>query len=606
MLTYMGSWCSILCVFGLGAALPASCESRPLVRVPAGSEMRLDGYTSVPVRVAVSAFLMGATEVTQQEFTSIMGYNPSHYRGADRPVETVSWWEAIRFCNLRSLREGLEPCYDLTTGKCHREKSGYRLPTDAEWSWALGLAKIPSGEEARKIAHLGFTKQTDTSIFQDALRKGTLPVGTYPPNRLGLYDMLGNVWEWCDDYFDPTGAIAQAVNPAGPVWGFEKVIRGGSFLTAVTSWARGYRSSMDPAARSPYTGFRVCRSAGKREAPAPPRPIVSRIPPKAPPQAVQIKPLAPPGMTVSEWRQVAAGIRRRWLEVLGAPRIHPPVPEARLLQTFSEGGCVGKLMVLRTEPDAWERIYLLEPAAEASTPRPVVIVPFYDVDAAAGQNLGGRRYAPPGVRSYAYLIAQQGFTAAAIRWFGESYGESYDEAVSNLARRHPGCTGLGKWVWDASRLVDYLVTLPQVNPERIGIIGHSLGGKMALYAAAFDPRISVVVSSEPGIGLGFSNYDHYWYLGEAIQRLPPGSDQHELLGLIAPRPFLLVAGESADGDKSWPYVEAARSVYALFGKPDSLGVFNHRAGHTPTPEAVEKAMAWLAHFLLSGVPATQR
>lgn len=593
-------------VLSLAISMPARCESRSLVHVPAASEIRTDGYTGVPVRVAVSAFLMEATEVTQQEFTNIMGYNPSHYQGGNRPVETVSWWEAIRFCNLRSLREGLEPCYDLLTGKCDRAKSGYRLPTDAEWSSALGMAKIPSGDEARKIAHLNFANQTDTSIFQEALRKGTLPVGTYPPNRFGLYDMLGNVWEWCDDYHDPLGAISQTVNPGGPMRGFEKVIRGGSFLTAATSWARGYRSSMDPAARSPYTGFRVCRSAGNRTLPVPPRPTLSRIPPKTPATAVEVTSLVPPGMTLPEWRRVAAGIRRRWLEVLGAPRIHPPVPEVRLLETVSAGGCVGKLMLLRTEPDAWERIYLLAPATEISTPRPVVIVPFYDVDATVGQNLGGRRYAPPGVRSYAYLAAQQGFIAAAVRWFGESYGESYDEAVSNLARRHPGCTGMGKWVWDASRLVDYLVTLPQVDPGRIGIIGHSLGGKMALYAAAFDGRISVVVSSEPGIGLGFSNYDHYWYLGEAIKRLPPGSDQHELLGLIAPRPFLLVAGENADGDKSWPYIQAARSVYALFGRPDAIGVFNHRTGHTPTPEAVEKAMAWLAHYLLSGAQTAQR
>jgi len=105
------------------------------------------------------------------------------------------------------------------------------------------------------------------------------------------------------------------------------------------------------------------------------------------------------------------------------------------------------------------------------------------------------------------------------------------------------------------------------------------------------------VSSEPGIGLSFSNYDDYWYLGQAIQRLPPGSDHHELLGLIAPRPFLLIAGESADSDKSWAYINAARPVYALFGAPQNIGLFNHRSGHTPTPEAVEKAMAWLVHFL---------
>jgi fermentation-respiration switch protein FrsA (DUF1100 family) len=285
------------------------------------------------------------------------------------------------------------------------------------------------------------------------------------------------------------------------------------------------------------------------------------------------------------------------MEVLGSPKIAPPAPEAKLLATFHEQAYTGRLMQIRTEPDSWERIYIMDPIGPFPSPRPVVIVPFYDVDAPAAANLGGRRWAPVGVRSYAYLAVQQGFTAVAIRWYGESYGEFSHEAVANLTSRHPGCTGLGKWVWDAARLVDYIHTLPQVDAGRIGIMGHSLGGKMALYAAAFDPRIKVVVSSEPGIGLSFSNYDDYWYLGQAIQRLPPGSDHHELLGLIAPRPFLLIAGESADGDKSWAYINAARPVYALFGAPHNIGLFNHRSGHTPTPEAVEKAMAWLAHFL---------
>ena len=100
---------------------------------------------------------------------------------------------------------------------------------------------------------------------------------------------------------------------------------------------------------------------------------------------------------------------------------------------------------------------------------------------------------PMSVTSFAYLMVQQGYIAVAIRWFGESYGESYDEAVSNLALKYPRCTGLGKWVWNARRLVDYLYSLPEVDPKHIGIIGHSLGAKMALYAAAMDERITAIV-----------------------------------------------------------------------------------------------------------------
>jgi dienelactone hydrolase len=186
--------------------------------------------------------------------------------------------------------------------------------------------------------------------------------------------------------------------------------------------------------------------------------------------------------------------------------------------------------------------------------------------------------------------------AIAIRWFGESYGERYDEAVANLAMRHPQSTGLGKWVWDAQRLLDYIATIPEADPKRIAIIGHSLGAKMALYAAAMDDRIGNVIFSEGGIGFKMSNYDDFWYLGEKMKSLPAGTDQHELMALLAPRPFLLIGGDEYDGNESWHYVNAARAVYGLFQKPEQVGYFNHHKGHSPTPEAISHTMRWLERF----------
>jgi acetyl esterase/lipase len=211
--------------------------------------------------------------------------------------------------------------------------------------------------------------------------------------------------------------------------------------------------------------------------------------------------------------------------------------------------------------------------------------------------LAGKSFLPVGVRSYAYLAAQQGYLAVAIRWFGESYGERYEEAVANLEIRHPSCTGLGKWVWDAQRLLDYLYSRPEVDRTRIGIIGHSLGAKMSLFAAAMDERITAVVFCEGGIGLSFTNWEDYWYFGGYVRQWDRATDLHELLALIAPRPFLLIAGESSDSDKSWHYVNAARQVYALYGSPRHIGLFNHRAGHAPTPEAVRLSIEWMKHFL---------
>jgi hypothetical protein len=277
--------------------------------------------------------------------------------------------------------------------------------------------------------------------------------------------------------------------------------------------------------------------------------------------------------------------------------IEPPAPAVRLVETVADQNYTGKLMYLQVEPDWWEKILVMTPPGAGARPLPVVIVPYYDVDVPAGRDLSGRTFMPISVRSFAYTAVQKGYMAVAIRWYGESYGEWYSEAVANLKLRHPNCTGLGKWVWDAQRLLDYLYTLPQVDRAHIGIIGHSLGAKMATYAAAFEPRITAVVASEGGVGLPFSNYEDYWYFGDFIKKVDKSTDQHELLGLIAPRPFLLIGGDQYDGPKSWWYINAARAVYQEYDKPRNIGYFNHHTGHTPTPEAVWRSMEWLAHWL---------
>jgi hypothetical protein len=151
-------------------------------------------------------------------------------------------------------------------------------------------------------------------------------------------------------------------------------------------------------------------------------------------------------------------------------------------------------------------------------------------------------------------------------------------------------------LWDAQRAVDMLTALPQVDATRLGVIGNSLGAKEALYLAAFDERIKAGVFSEGGIGVTFSNWDASWYLGPTVLK-PPRRDHHELLALIAPRPFLVVGGESADGDRSWPYVLSAAEVYDLFGQPRRLGLYNHRQGHAVPPEALRRMLGWLSAYL---------
>jgi len=150
---------------------------------------------------------------------------------------------------------------------------------------------------------------------------------------------------------------------------------------------------------------------------------------------------------------------------------------------------------------------------------------------------------------------------------------------------------------DAMRAVDVLAALPDVDASRLGAVGHSLGAKEVLYLAAFDERIAAAVSSEGGVGTRLSNWDAAWYLGEAIRDAAREHEHHELLALTAPRPFLLIGGNSADGDASWPFVQAALDVYRLYGEPARLGLFNHGRGHSVPPEAEQRVEQWFQEYL---------
>jgi dienelactone hydrolase len=152
-------------------------------------------------------------------------------------------------------------------------------------------------------------------------------------------------------------------------------------------------------------------------------------------------------------------------------------------------------------------------------------------------------------------------------------------------------------VWDAIRAADFVETLPRVDRKRIGCLGHSLGGKEVLYAMAFDERYRAGVSSEGGIGLRLSNWAAPWYLGAQIKQPGFSRENHEVLALVAPRAFLLLAGDSADSDESWAFIEAVKPVYLLLGAPGNLGWLNHHQGHRYSPEARAVAEEFLDQHL---------
>ena len=136
-----------------------------------------------------------------------------------------------------------------------------------------------------------------------------------------------------------------------------------------------------------------------------------------------------------------------------------------------------------------------------------------------------------------------------------------------------------------------------MNKKRIGCLGHSLGGKEVLYAMAFDERYQAGVSSEGGIGLRFSNWNDAWYLGKPIDQPNFRRENHEVLALIAPRAFLLLAGNSADDERSRAFIEAVEPVYALLGAAGKVRLFNHGLGHRYPSEARAVAEEFLDRHL---------
>ncbi|MGE5195557.1 MAG: alpha/beta hydrolase family protein, partial [Deltaproteobacteria bacterium] len=198
-------------------------------------------------------------------------------------------------------------------------------------------------------------------------------------------------------------------------------------------------------------------------------------------------------------------------------------------------------------------------------------------------------------------FAQRGFVVFCPRCFLWQDAADYNDAVARHRERHPRSLGMAKMLYDAMRAVDVLASLPDVDPDHIGAVGHSLGAKETLYLAAFDERIKAAVASEGGIGFRSTNWDAPWYLGPAIRDEKFSLNHHQLLALIAPRPFLILGGESgpgaSDGDRTWPFIEAALPVWRLYGEPARLGLMNHRKGHSIPPPQAEYMAEWMEIYL---------
>jgi len=193
-------------------------------------------------------FWMGKTEVTQAQYESLTERNPSHFKGANLPVEMVSWNDAVRYCELLTERER----------RAGRLPEGYvyRLPTEAEWEYAAR-----GGRQGRDTTYAGSNTIGDVAWHSGNSGIKTHPVGTKAANELGLHDMSGNVWEWVHDWYQNSYSGLSTTDPTGPGSGSSRVNRGGGWGSTATGCRVAARSINSPSGTRSNLGFRVVLAA---------------------------------------------------------------------------------------------------------------------------------------------------------------------------------------------------------------------------------------------------------------------------------------------------------------------------------------------------------
>ena len=213
---------------------------------PAGESGRDDDEDQVDVRI-VTCFLLGKTEVTQSQWKSVMGNNPLHFKGDNLPVENVSWSDAIEFCWILTQRE-------REAGRLPKNWK-YTLPTEAQWEYACRAGTTTgyyTGDTEADLARAGW--------YDGNSDRKTHPVGQKEPNAFGLYDMHGNVWEWCSDYYNLSlsgGTDPVRTSSGNGKFGSDRVYRGGSWNGDAQYCRSADRIGNSPGNRYGSLGFRV-------------------------------------------------------------------------------------------------------------------------------------------------------------------------------------------------------------------------------------------------------------------------------------------------------------------------------------------------------------
>lgn len=223
-----------------------------MVWVPAGEfdmGTTTDGDDARPVHHVkiTKGFWMGKCEVTQEQYEAVVGRNPAGYKGAKSPVENVSWTDAVAFTD-RLNGMGILPAGVAS-----------RLPTEAEWEYACRAGtntRFYSGNSESDLARIGWYGASRVLLYGGNAGNQPHTVGEKEPNKFGLYDMIGNVWEWCSDWYGPYSG-GGAIDPTGPATGIKRVRRGGAFPNAQGFLGSAVRGASAPNDRVAAFGLRI-------------------------------------------------------------------------------------------------------------------------------------------------------------------------------------------------------------------------------------------------------------------------------------------------------------------------------------------------------------
>ena len=261
---------------GQGIVEGVSFTMKGIAAVTNGTVGHTEQIYNQPHTVSLSAYRIGETEVTQELWEKVMGTNPSYFKNAKNPVECVNWYQCIAFCNKLSLKLGLTPCYTVTVSGSpidfetlayseiptrdntdwnntvlDMSKNGFRLPTEAEWEWAA-----KGGTEDKWAGVNEESKLGEYAWYSANSRWKTHEVKKKQPNGYGLYDMSGNVWEWCWDWYDTLPNPLPADYP-GAASGTLRVMRGGSWIDLAFVCVVGARYYYAPVFSFDCLGFRL-------------------------------------------------------------------------------------------------------------------------------------------------------------------------------------------------------------------------------------------------------------------------------------------------------------------------------------------------------------